>query len=737
MYVTAGTTSARVHVIGRWAFAGSVLVGAGMGFAGYRPWACLTVFWLLAWAVWMFSAMMRGQRDIPGNLVHVALLGVALLFACHLARYMVDRSQQPTTTMDGELDASMLFHAALLSLGVFLAQSYLGDGDHKRLTRLCGGAIVLGSAGAIFVPLAPGARDAHVITLLAGLFIFAAPRWTKRPRGLFWSSTARASLLLLAAVCMLVMLGLTILWWNVSGTPVWRTPQGLIGWGESAFSAVSGASSGSSVLAVTTGWLGWGVFVVGLTVALGRAFVRGRWNRTEFFWIIAAAMSTLAILAPGGYFLPLVAVTFALSWGLLPRVCGLPTLRISGLFMVGTMLVIATLLGVTRKVGLLVTISHVFDLNDKQTHGIFGFLLAVVAAWWLGARRDWLGAIGLVAAALIGGLGELAQRIVGLGRAPELADWRAHAFGAALAAALTALCFVTRRGAPVEPSRYATRREKFLGRWAGRGLMVVVLAAAGGWLGLSVWRTVEQWSRKRPWFVISDDVRATGGKNYNFYGVIQPAPPDGTSFLMTVSAEGVRGVFIWHGRLFAGLLGQKTAGLHQQSILGQPFGELSTQRAQEGRFLLIEKGTNIFAVDVAIVMAGRGEETAGLDAALAALKQEGAVILFDTGQPFDYWRIRPIVQLQFPDTPCVAMMPAAKNTTDVLTWIRGRTGSKITVLTTDANLARSAASRLGGGVEVHLIDPEAPPDSSIRGVTVHASLPAFMISRSPKPPPAK
>lgn len=730
MYITAGTTSARVHVVGRWAFVGSVLVGSAMGFAGYRPWACLTVFWLLGWTVWMFSALIRRQRRIPGNWAHVSLLGVAVIFAGHLAMYfVVDRSRWSVSTMDGELDASMLFHAALLSLGVFLAQSYLGDADHRRLIRLCGAAISLGAATAILCPLTSGARDAHVIVFLAGLLVFAAPRWTNRPREGLWSPTARASLLLGAAVCAAMMLGLTILWWNVPGSDVWRTPRGLFGWGELAFSLVSGSSSGSAVLATATGFAGWAVFVLGLSAALLRALLRGRWSRTEFFWLLATALSTLALLAPGGFFLPLTAVAFVVTWGLLPRICGLPVRGVSGWWMVGAMLVVAVLLGLTRKVGLMVTISDVFERSDKHTHGIFGFLLAVTAAWRLGAGRTWLGAVGIAAAALLGGLGEVAQRVVGLGRAFEMADWGAHVLGASLATIGLTLCFLARQAEPVGIGKYATRWEKTLGRGTGGVLLILVFLATTGWMGLSVWRTAEQWNRKRPWFVVSDGVEALGKNVYYLRGAMAPPSPMSVKYLMTVSREGIAGVWSPPSgeRLAAKVLG-RGAGLHRQSVLGQPFGELSAQRPQEGRFLLIERGTPVLAVDAALALSDTGKN---LRAVLAALKREGAVVLFDGSPAREHWRRRPILHMQYPDVPCVAAT-ASWNATDVLVQIRAGTGSRLTVLTADPNLAGAASHRLGNGAEVHWIRLENAARTTDRRVKTHAGWDEFLKSRPAK-----
>lgn len=737
MQVTAGTISARVHAIGRWAFAGSILVGAGMGFAGYRPWACLTVFWLLAWAVWMSSALLRGQRNVPGNLVHISLLSVTFLLACHLAMYLIDRSERPFTTMDGQLDASMLFHAALLALGVFLAQSYLGDGEHGLLLRICGLVIMLGAAAAWGFPLSPGGKDAHAITLLSGLFIFAAPRWTHRPRRVFFSTSLRASILLLTGVSVLVMFGLTILWWNVAGALRWQTPQGLFGRGELAFLTVSGASSGSAVLGGTTGYVGWGVFVAGMLATLVRVVVRGRWNRTSFFWIAAAGMSMLAILAPGGYFLPLTAVTFALTWGLLPRICGAPTAKASGLFVVITMIVISLLLGLTRKVGLLVTLSHVYKLSDKQSHGIFGFLLAIVLAWWWGAKRTWLGVGGLLIAALAGGLGELAQKVAQTGRAPEMADWRAHAIGTGLATILMLLCFVVRAGRAKHRGQAIALYRRIAAQGAGGALIVVVVLATTGWMGLSVWRTAEQWTRKRPWFVVSDGVDRGERNSCSFYGVIQPTPPRNADLLMTVSPNGIQSAFVYKGgAIKAGLL-EKGRGLHYQSVLGQPFGELSTHRHQEGRFLLVDRGGVILAVDAAFVRSQRGRDAFRLDAELETLKKTEAVVLFDTGQPFDYWRLRPILQMRYPEIPCIAEMPAPKRSTDVLDRIRRNTGARLIVVTGDVNLAHAAKRRLGRNVEIHLIDPDPAQASVGKGIVVHGNIHGFRSYRQSMTPPAQ
>lgn len=718
-----GTTSSRIHGLGQLALVGTVFLGAAMGFPGYRLWACLTVSLLLVWMVWMAAEMIRGQRRLPGNLAHGALLGVAFLLACHLSTYIADHSRHSGFQMDGQIEASMLFHVVLLSLGVLLVQAFLGDGDSRVTPRLCGAAILLGAAGTMIAGRDAGARDALVLNLVSGVFIFIAPRWTHRPRRLFWSSSVHVSILLVLGVSVLVMLTLTILWWNLGPPLGWQTPSGFFGRGEQAFTTLWGGSSGSAILGGAVGWLGWLVAVLGLLAAIVWILLRGQWSRTSFFWAAATFMGTLALLAPGGYFLPISAVTFMMTWGLLPRMSQTRTYKRSGLFVVVATLVVAMLMGITRKAGLLQTISQVFDLSDKQTHGIFGFVLAVVLAWWFGARRSWLGIIGVFVAAAIGGLGEEAQRLLSPGRSPEWADWQAHAFGSGLALVLVVPCYLARRGTPIGPGRYATKREKYVAGWIGVLVLVLLFVSLAAWFYLAGGQTLRQWRAPRPRFVLSDNLALAGRKSYAFYGVLNPPLVGGRSSLMTVSPKGILSVWSSGKKIYARLL-TPDAGLHRQSVLGQPFGELALRRSQEGRYLVIPKGMVVLAIDVSMAISTGQDHLFGLERVVAGRREDAAVVLFSTFSLPRYRAMKPILHAQFPDTPCISKMPAARRSTEVLRQIQRSARGRLVVLTADTNFAMLVSRQLGRRVDVHLVTPERGSDR--KGVTRHESVREFL-----------
>ena len=49
--------------------------------------------------------------------------------------------------------------------------------------------------------------------------------------------------------------------------------------------------------------------------------------------------------------------------------------------------------------------------GDKSLHFIGGGLLGIMLSWWFGVKRRWLGLVGILVAFLLGGAGELAQKL--------------------------------------------------------------------------------------------------------------------------------------------------------------------------------------------------------------------------------------------------------------------------------------------------------------------------------------
>ena len=67
----------------------------------------------------------------------------------------------------------------------------------------------------------------------------------------------------------------------------------------------------------------------------------------------------------------------------------------------------------------------------------------MLLAWQMGTRRVWLGLLGILLAALMGGPAELAQYLAS-NRTAEFRDWVHHVMGSAAAIAPYLLCVMTR-----------------------------------------------------------------------------------------------------------------------------------------------------------------------------------------------------------------------------------------------------------------------------------------------------
>ena len=90
--------------------------------------------------------------------------------------------------------------------------------------------------------------------------------------------------------------------------------------------------------------------------------------------------------------------------------------------------------------------SQVLSFVDKvnATKGRGG-ITAAVLVWMFGARRWWKGLAVVILAALLGGAGELLQRVATTWRNAELDDWTAHVAGCAVVSVLYLLCLALRR----------------------------------------------------------------------------------------------------------------------------------------------------------------------------------------------------------------------------------------------------------------------------------------------------
>lgn len=235
--------------------------------------------------------------------------------------------------------------------------------------------------------------------------------------------------------------------------------NGPIGMGEAAFGRVDAASSGLSVLGWTIGWGGlcwmvggWTLCVVWLMTHARRRRVTDR--RRAVVWSTTTALSSCAILSVGGLFTPAMVVAAAFTWGLLPQMLGRPSRGRSGVVLLVVMVALGVVVGVANNRGLIswaMTATLQSGRVDKWMHIAMGMTLTMMLAWLMGARRAWLGLVGILLATTVGGLGELMQRV--FGKPTDYQDVIAHLIGCGLGALPFLFCIGARwcESADVKP----------------------------------------------------------------------------------------------------------------------------------------------------------------------------------------------------------------------------------------------------------------------------------------------
>jgi len=181
MAIPVGTTARQVASIARWMLAGVVVFGMLMWWwPGFRAWGAMASGLLVIWMLWLFWRIVAADRTVPGHVLHVALIGPVVILACHLVADGL-AGGPGELSLRGALDASMIFHIALISLGVMLAQSLLSEAAWlDGLLSICALAMMGGTAAAITWGR-PGVVQSSVTLLgFAGVGVWLTPLWRAR-----------------------------------------------------------------------------------------------------------------------------------------------------------------------------------------------------------------------------------------------------------------------------------------------------------------------------------------------------------------------------------------------------------------------------------------------------------------------------------------------------------------------------------------------------------------------------
>lgn len=500
MAIPVGTTSRQLCLIARWSLVWLMVLGPlSWWWVGYRSWGGLTAGMLVVMGLWLMWRTAADNRTVPGHPLHVILVVPAAILAWHFVKHSMAAGSLPAGALGGELDLSMLFHLGLLALAVMLTQSLLpAAARHVVGLAVCGLAMMVGPVTAVAWQQTLEARNALAMQGFAGVAVWLSLLWGLAPSddgGPVPHALRRRDLRLacigLATAASVVMArmapeatvraGTVVGLAMISGALLFRRHRvvllvvggvlsagglhvtalltgsitgfdpagaGWFGGGEEAFGRLSAGSNGVAILLATIGWAGL-VWVVGggcLCVGwlLRQGVLRGADQGRSVVWLAATGLATASLLSGGGAFMPTGTLIAAFTWGMLPAMLGSTPKRRPGIVLLVPILALMLAMGMAWSSGLVVWMVKSFGWGDKMLHGVSGMLLAAVLAWLLGSRCWWRGLLAIVAAALAGGAGELAQRVVASWRGADLADWGAHAAGSALVVIPYLLCMGSR-----------------------------------------------------------------------------------------------------------------------------------------------------------------------------------------------------------------------------------------------------------------------------------------------------
>jgi len=162
-------------------------------------------------------------------------------------------------------------------------------------------------------------------------------------------------------------------------------------------------------------------------------------------------------------------------------------------------------------------------------------------------------------------------------------------------------------------------------------------------------------------------------------------------------------------------------GLHEVVVEGNPYGDFAFQKCR-AICKLISDAETVFAIDARLADRRLAEDSAGFTDVLGTIEQLGEVILFASGTPAEYERLRARLQQRYPTIPVVFSTrrnPDAMHSLQAIRWTlnRGR-GPRPQVITEDEDLARTAASQ---GFTTRLITPSAAGPAARGRLTRYAS----------------
>ena len=179
MAIPIGTTSRQLGALVRWMYLTVVLAGMlTWWWPDYSAWGALIGGLMIAMLLWLCWQTVSINRTVPGHPIYLVLLVPAAILTYHLARTGLGGRTDDVRLVGGALNASLLFHVAMLALGVMLSQSLLPKAiTHGGVVRICGAAMIGGGILAGLGSDTASVRVAMSLVGYGGVAVWLAPLW--------------------------------------------------------------------------------------------------------------------------------------------------------------------------------------------------------------------------------------------------------------------------------------------------------------------------------------------------------------------------------------------------------------------------------------------------------------------------------------------------------------------------------------------------------------------------------
>jgi hypothetical protein len=696
-------TALWVRRFGQVLLTGVLLAGLSMPMPGYDVWGLLLLGGMVVWLIWLLERLVWRHGQLPGNWIHLGLLGPAMIFAGHvlLGRFLGGNSGH----LNDGISSSLMTHAGLLSLLVVLIQSFCSARKPALLiSSFVGLAMVAaGMVGLLRDGLEP-LRGALWLTGLAGVGVwlwpaagvFAAAPLTRRDlqrplhiarlatgafagMGMLVLAPSLTMLILAAGIVAVVIVvavlrrrssrlatllaGLILLAGGVALCNAHFTSPTWLGQGDAGFVHAQGKDSGFAVLAATTGWIGAGVMYLSAGGFAAWMLLRSPKEQRNHcatpLVVMTTLLATAGLLINGGYVSPTMGLAAAFCWGLAPMGTAFRGRPRGAWIMAGVVLVTMLAINVASDPGLLMRASLGVGISDKSMHLMAGFVLAMVLAWWLGSWRWWAGLGMLVVAGLAGPAGEYIQKIYTDRSVDELDAW-SHIKGVALAAGLYLICVAARWSEVSEkqtkPWKTQTLRT-FLNAFLRLGLVGLLVLLISGWFLVAGIVRLERLNRPAAWMVMTDGIAAALDKPLYMLGTASDRQFITTDTIRTILPNGkLAGVWTSTKRDWVRVFAISPEGLdvgrNRFAVIGRPLGPFTYER-HEFTWAGAGPGQHVSVITAETFSTLQQNDPEALSGLIDVLEKRGPIACLHVGGVPDYLVFRQMLQEQSPAIRCI------------------------------------------------------------------------------------